>query len=96
MLDAFVVTISMFDVLQGWSKTDYFSSISRGLYLSELTKVLQLNERLDRVEKGLPAHLKEAQAVACCTPRDEAFRLQAQTTLTRQVEFSPGSPSRFS
>lgn len=83
-IDSFITTISIFDVIKGVGRFDLpLGSLSCGLGLSELTQVLELNEKLDQIENNLPDHLKRSQHPQPCSKREEMFRLQAIAVMTR-------------
>lgn len=82
ILDAFVVTVRIFEIMEGARRIDY-GSFNHNLRLPELTEVLQLNEKIDQIENGLPSHLKRDYSGDANTPRDALFKLQAEAVMTR-------------
>lgn len=82
IVESFIVTTDIFEVIQDVVKTDY-SSISCGLRLSELTEILRLNEKLDYIENSLPSHLRRSRQSESSDRRDQIFRLQAAAVMTR-------------
>ncbi|KAI8632439.1 putative transcriptional regulatory protein [Xylariaceae sp. FL1651] len=82
ILDAFIVSISIFEVIASAQKINY-NSLTQGLRLPELTEVLQLNEKVDQIEKSLPSYLKYSSDAKPLTPRDQVLRLQAEGVMTR-------------
>lgn len=93
VVESFIVTTDIFEVIQDVVKTDY-SSISRGLRLSELTEILRLNEKLDCIENSLPSHLRRSRQPESSNRRDRIFRFQAEAVMTRYngpASSNPGS-----
>lgn len=84
LLDAFVVTIKIFEVMEGIRKTDYVS-FRHSFRLPELIEVLKLNEQIDQIENGLPSHLKRDNSANANTPRDQMLNFQAEAVMTRYV-----------
>jgi hypothetical protein len=84
ILDAFIVTINIFEVMEGTRKIEY-SSLDHSFRLPELTQILQLNERIDEIEYNLPSHLKRDNddISKTNTPRNRVFKLQAEAVMTR-------------
>ncbi len=68
--------------IEGARRINY-GSFTNGLRLPELTEVLQLNERIDQIEKNLPFHLKCDNPAKGSTPRDRLLNLQAEAVITR-------------
>lgn len=88
LLDAFVVTIKIFEVIQGAHKINY-ASFTHGRRLSELTGILQLNEKIDQIEENLPKHLRHDQDFnKPSSQRDRSLKLQAVAVMTRYVSLS--------
>lgn len=92
-IDSFIITVNIFDVIQGTGKPD-FGSLSCGLRLSELTEVLELIEKLEQIENNLPDHLKRSEHSEPRNRREEMFRFQAVAVMTRYECHS--RPERFS
>ncbi|KAH8658157.1 fungal-specific transcription factor domain-containing protein [Xylariales sp. PMI_506] len=85
LMDAFIVAIKTYEITEGVRKVSY-SANSPALRLTELTHVLQLNEKLDQIENELPLHLKypkHHEHASQLTPRDAAFSLQSVIIMTR-------------
>jgi hypothetical protein len=76
LLDSFIATIKIFDVFHRAPAINdgYFA---RALCLPELAQVLQLNEELDQIDAGLPAHLRSDNPEKPSTRRGRALSLQA-------------------
>ena len=82
VLDAFIVSVSILEVMDGAQEIHY-DSINHNFRLPELVEVLRLNEKLDEIERKLPAHLKQNESKEASTPRDRVFKLQAEAVLAR-------------
>jgi hypothetical protein len=82
VLDAFIVTINIFEVMDGTRKIEY-GSLNHSFRLPELTQILQLNERIDNIEHNLPSHLKRESSTRANTPRNRMLKLQAEAVMTR-------------
>ncbi|KAK9788674.1 putative Zn(2)-C6 fungal-type domain-containing protein [Seiridium cardinale] len=82
LLDAFVVTCKLFKVIDEAHTVDYGSS-TQSYRLLELSEVLQLNEKIDRIEDNLPPHLRPGVNFELYIPRDEIFKLQADAIMIR-------------
>lgn len=86
ILDAFVAAADIFEVVQNARKINY-GSFKRETSLSELGEVLQLNEKLDQVEKSLPPHLRQDKDAKPNTARQQILELQTESVVTRFVSF---------
>lgn len=86
ILDAFIAAADIFEVVQSARKINY-GSFKRETSLSELGEVLQLNEKLDQVEKSLPPHLRQDKHAKPNTARLEILELQTKSVMTRFVSF---------
>ncbi|KAI0436893.1 putative transcriptional regulatory protein [Xylaria telfairii] len=82
VIEAFLVTINIFQVLEDARKLKYRSA-EQEIDLHELTQVLQLNGQIDTIEGRLPPHLKAGIVEIPSTPRDQVLRLQAEGVMTR-------------
>jgi hypothetical protein len=82
ILEAFIVTANIFEVIEGARKTSY-GSLKRSLNLPELTEVLQLNGKIDHIENTLPPHLQCVSDYEPKTARDVILKLQAEAVMTR-------------
>jgi hypothetical protein len=82
ILHAFIVTINIFEVMEGVRKINY-GSFDHSFRLPELTQVLQLNERINEIEKSLPPHLKHDELDVGTSPRAQLLKLQAEAVMTR-------------
>lgn len=82
VIHAFIVTINIFEVLEGARKVNH-GSFSHGLRLPELTEVLLLNERINRIEATLPSYLRWDNDSKPDTARGLVLKLQAEAILTR-------------
>jgi hypothetical protein len=85
IVDALIATIDMFEVIEGAQEATY-GTLTRGLRLPELTEILQLNEKFDKIEDNLPSYLKNSKGSTSNTPRDQILRLQATGVMTRYVQ----------
>ncbi|KAK9420155.1 putative Zn(2)-C6 fungal-type domain-containing protein [Seiridium unicorne] len=81
-VDAFVVTCKLFEVMVEAYTVDYGSS-TQSYGLLELSEVLQLNEKIDKIEDSLPPHLRPDVNFELYIPRDEIFTLQADAIMIR-------------
>ncbi|KAI1146861.1 putative transcriptional regulatory protein [Nemania diffusa] len=82
VIEAYIVTIHIFQVIEEARELKY-STAEQDIDLHELTQVLQLNERIDRIEGSLPPHLKSCADEIPFLQRDQAIRLQAEAVMTR-------------
>ncbi|KAI0452044.1 putative transcriptional regulatory protein [Xylaria acuta] len=82
IIEASLVTIEIFQVIEDARKLKYRSA-EQDVDLYELTRVMQLNGQLGRIEGSLPAHLKAGIIEILSTPRDQVLRLQAEGVMTR-------------
>ena len=95
LLDAFIVTIKVFEIIEGAHKINY-ASFTHSRRLSELTAILQLNEKIDQIEESLPKHLKHDQYLnQPFTQRDRLLKLQAVAVMTRYLFSSFTSYSQY-
>ncbi|KAI1426687.1 putative transcriptional regulatory protein [Xylaria sp. FL1777] len=82
IIEASLVTISILQVIEDARKLKYRSE-GQDADLHELTRVLQLNGRIDKIEGSLPPHLKVGIVEIPSTLRDQVLRLQAEAVMTR-------------
>jgi hypothetical protein len=86
-LDALIVTIKIFQVIEKLLKIKY-TSLGRGVCLPELAQILQLDGELDEIEESLPAFLKLDDEVSNDSPADHVLRLQAEGVSTRYAQLA--------
>ncbi|KAI1287727.1 putative transcriptional regulatory protein [Xylaria venustula] len=82
IIEATLVTINIFQVIEDARKLKYRSA-DQDVDLHELTQVLELNEKVDEIERSLPHHLKASTIESPNTLRDQVLRLQAEGIMTR-------------
>ncbi|KAI3323551.1 putative transcriptional regulatory protein [Xylariaceae sp. AK1471] len=82
ILDAFITTINIFEIIEHAQRIKY-DSLTHGLRLPELTEVLQLNEKVDQIERNLPSYLRCSNEAKSLTPREQVLRLQADGVKAR-------------
>jgi hypothetical protein len=82
ILDAFIAAADIFEVIQSARKINH-GSFKRETSLSELGEILQLNEKLDQVEKNLPPHLRQDKDARPNTARQQILDLQTESVMTR-------------
>jgi hypothetical protein len=85
VLRAFNVTINIFDIIED---ARWIVLPKEHVTLSELTTVLQLNERIDHIQETLPAHLKRSSTAGTGIhgTRNEIFALQSDAVIIRYVD----------
>ncbi|KAL1599459.1 hypothetical protein SLS60_007262 [Paraconiothyrium brasiliense] len=82
VLEAFNISVKIFQVLDE-ARNMNGEAINKSFGLSELAETLQLNEKLDAIERNLPAHLKPNKSMSEDTPRARMFKLQAESVMLR-------------
>ncbi|KAM0251441.1 hypothetical protein ACHAQJ_008192 [Trichoderma viride] len=82
VLDAFVVSIRIFEVIDGAWKLNY-DSFKQNLGPPKLSQVLQFNEKVDEIESNLPPHLRIGHDMSPYGSRGRLLQLQAETVLAR-------------
>jgi hypothetical protein len=88
VLHAFIVSIKLFDIIED---ARWIVLPSEHVALFDLTTVLQLNERIDRIQDSLPAHLQRSSMAGNGTygSRDDVFVLQRDAIMIRCVCVDP-------
>ncbi|KAI1747590.1 putative transcriptional regulatory protein [Xylaria castorea] len=82
IIEACLVTINILQVIEDARKLKTRFS-EQDIDLHEMTKVLQLNGQIDKIEGSLPPHLKPGIIGIPSTQRDQVLRLQAEGVMTR-------------
>ncbi|KAI0972152.1 putative transcriptional regulatory protein [Xylaria arbuscula] len=82
VIEATLVIINIFQVIEDAQKLKYRSA-DQDIDLHELTQVLELNEKIDEIERSLPHYLKASTIESLNTPHDQVLRLQAEGIMTR-------------
>lgn len=93
VLDALIVTIETFGVIDEANGIPY-GTLTRVLRVPELAEILQLNEKIDKIEGSLPHYLKPGNDMQSHTPRDQVLMLQAAVVMTRYTE-NPTKPVKL-
>jgi hypothetical protein len=84
LMEALAATVKIFALITEAREAN-IASFTRPLQMSELTKVLQLNDSLSKIEMDLPDHLKWYCESRTNAPPDSVFRFQAEVVNIRYV-----------
>ena len=81
---AWIITIKLFAIIES---ARWVVVPSEHVSLSDLTTVLQLNDKIDEIQESLPAHLQRSSRAPAGTngARDEIFMLQSDAIMARYM-----------
>ncbi|KAF4452143.1 hypothetical protein F53441_4981 [Fusarium austroafricanum] len=82
LLDALIVSIKVFNIIAEAREVNV-TSFAEEMQMSELTRILQLNEKLNKIEADLPTHLKYESNGRKGTTREEVLMFQAEVVNIR-------------
>jgi hypothetical protein len=81
VMEAFIVSVGIFQVLDE-ARNVNGEAINHSFGLRELAETLELNEKLNAIERSLPTHLK-LDSIMADTERGQMLRLQAEVVMLR-------------
>lgn len=84
LIDAFIATIKLFEMLEKAQQINQ-GGLAKDFRLSDLTRIIQLNEKIDELVNNLPPHLKFEINSNADENQEKVLRLQAEGVNTREA-----------